>query len=480
MKKKARNLILMLVALLVVAGVAALLLLTQPKEEESTSEVSSTTVNELVNIEAADVKEITIKRAEDTLTLKPKSEEGSVDFVIEGSNAEKVITSDVSTMARSVFIVSATRDLGVMENLEEFGLSGDGEARVTIKTSDGETSYVVGAQPNAAGRYVLMNGNVFISAGISEKIFDRVVDFYDKTVVAVADNVSVGEDGTETAEADLFPSLVLSGSNYPENIEIVEDLSKSMGYSMESPVVADADLNALADVMTALKNITADSIVKEGLTQDELDEYGLADYAARADYELNGEKHSVTVSAPDAENMRYLICDESDILYQVASSKVSTWADAKAMNLRSSYIWLPNIQSVEKLTVDVGGKESVFDVTRTENAEKSTEDEKHYDLTIKSGGLDIDYGVYQPFYKNLISMSVLSMDPVDYENSKADITVSYGLFDTAEVDKVSFYALGEQDRYAVEVNGVYSGVVKKTLVSDMLAMLEKTIANETS
>ena len=80
-------------------------------------------------------------------------------------------------------------------------------------------------------------------------------------------------------------------------------------------------------------------------------------------------------------------------------------------------MWLPNIKDASAVTFTVaGGTQYRFDVEQVLNEEDSTEEEPSYDLEITNGdGQAVDYENYQDLYQLVLSQSVLSTDPVEYD-----------------------------------------------------------------
>ena len=143
------------------------------------------------------------------------------------------------------------------------------------------------------------------------------------------------------------------------------------------------------------------------------------------------------------------------------------------MDLRMSYVWLPNINNVSALTMRVAdGTEYRFDVEQVVNEEDSTEDKTVYDLVVTNGdGQSVDYENYQPFYQMVLSQAVLSTDAAtcDAENLVLEITFEY--FDGSDPDVITYcVAEGQDQRYAALLNGGYNGIVRR---SDVDTLLEK-------
>ena len=252
------------------------------------------------------------------------------------------------------------------------------------------------------------------------------------------------------------------------------DASKVSGYMVTSPMKAESGTNTFTEIVTALKSLTADSVAATGRTQENLEKYGLSEPYAQIEFDMNGEEHTLAVSDVGSDGNRYLIADDLDVIYVVANDTVSTWAEATLMDLRMSYVWLPNINNVSALTMRVAdGTEYRFDVEQVVNEEDSTEDKTVYDLVVTNGdGQSVDYENYQPFYQMVLSQAVLSTDEATYDAENLVLEITFAYFDGSDPDVVTYcVAEGQEQRYAALLNGGYNGIVRRSEVDTLLEKL---------
>ena len=275
--------------------------------------------------------------------------------------------------------------------------------------------------------------------------------------------------------------MELSGTHLEQPIVIDYDESKISTYLITQPIVAESGSNTFTEIVTALKSLTVDSAVAVGRTQETLEQYGLAEPYTQIVFDMNGEDHTLAVSAADSEGNRYLIADDNDVVYQVASSTVDSWAEAELLDLRMSYVWLPNIKDVSAMILTTGdGTEYRFDVERVVNEEESTEDETEYDLVVTNGdGQSVDYENYQDFYQLALSQAVLSTDTVEYSQEDLTLEITYEYFDGSEADVITYCAVPDQEqRLAALLNGGYSGMVRRSEVESLIESLTQVYENQ--
>ncbi len=491
MKKTTRNILIMLAVLVVLGGVTAALLFIQPQEEETASSApeSSASTEAILEKEATEVAAISVENQEGSFRIVPESEtDGSVTFTIEGYGGYNLNNATINSAAESLLSLVPIKELGPQDDLETFGLAGDQAVNVTLEYKDGGSDQLVlgSTGGETSGRYVLKDGNVSIVSGISTNLYGSMYDFFSLYLYAVPDRYE-SSDGTESSDVsdssesqtvaeDLMYSVTLSGTHFPETIHIEYDDTLTGMYRITQPFTAESGSTKFNDMVTALKSLDATDVAAAGLTDEVLEEYGLLEPYAKIEFNMNGSEHTLAVSARDNDGNRYLTADRNDVVYVVTDDLVSAWAEASLLDMRMSYVWLPNIMQVERLSLTLDGDMVYsYDVTRTQDEEDTS---GSYELTIKNAaGEDIDYeGCYHTFYKKLLSITVLSTDSAEYADPPA-LRVEYSYFERDEDDVVEFCAVGE-DRYAAVLNGEFSGLVRKSEVDKLIEMIPELDANQ--
>lgn len=480
MKKNVRNLLIMLAVLLVLGGAAwALTSLPQEEAEEvsSAAEESSQPAQALLEGDASQVESIEVSNQAGGFTMVRIDGEGADEFTIKGYEGYGLNHSLISTGASGLMGFSAAKSLGSREDLEAFGLSGDGQASVLVNYSGGGNDTLLIGNPAAetSGRYVLKDGEIYIVPGVPETFLSNQYGFFSTGVYTIADRTTetVAEDGSaSTAQApDIMETITFSGAHFPEDITIEYAPEIMNEYRVTKPVAAESGNTAFTDIMDSLKSLTASSVVSADVSDKSLEEHGLLEPDAKVSFTLNGSSHELAVSAKDADGNRYLTADGNGVIYQVSNELVSKWAQTDLTSLRMSYICIPNINDVQSVTVTVDGDQVYrYDVERTET-EKSTEDKKDYELTVtKPDGSAVDYEeAYQPFYMKLISLAVFSGERLDYSGGPR-VKVEYKYFEGGG-DTVEFYWVQDKDRYVATLNGGFNGQIRSTEMDAMLDTL---------
>ena len=474
MKKTGKYIIIMLAVLLVLGGAVALLTLLPSEEQEEESSAASQSSSETITLldkDPAEVKSVEVENASGSYTLVPVKNGDDVDFTLEGYEKYDLNGSQLTANVRTILALTASKDLGSREDLDAFGLGQDA-ASVTISYTQGDSQTLLlgNNAGESVGKYVLKDGTVYIASGVPTGLYESKFSYFNTAVYSIPDRTEITEDEDgneqETTALDILQEASLSGTAFPEPVTLEYSEKATSTYLITEPITAETGNTYFDDMVTALKTLTADSVVEAGLSDEVLEQYGLAEPEARIQFTLNDARHTLAVSAKDSGGNRYLIADDMDLVYQVPNSLVEKWAESSISLLRMSYVWIPNIKNVEKLTATLDGDQVYeYHITRTKNEEKSTEDNIQYDLSIQNaGGGDVSYDdAYQPFYQKLISLAVFSQDQAEHD-SAPELKVVYEYFGGGS-DTLELYKVKGENRYVAMLNGEFNGQIRGTEVS---------------
>lgn len=483
MKKSVRNLLIMLAVLVVVGGAAACLLLLPTGEEEPAATSSETEKEALVQLSKEDFFSAKVENSKGSYTIahmvattiscedSSSQEESEDHYEIEelsGSNCPQD-ENKATLCAEDVMSITALKSLGQQEDLEKYGLAGERASTVTVEQREGDPiTFTLGdtSQSGTVGQYLLKDGQVYIVAALNEALQGSMLDFVDRQVYSIADwtTDSVDENGDPTTETmpDTLFSVEITGGAFPQPIkaEYVEK-SRLNGYMLTSPIQAESGTESFDTIVKALKSVTANTVAAVGVTEADLEQYGLAAPDAQAAFTLNNESYTLKVSKKDNDNNRYLMLEGRDVVYMLDNAKVKPWAEADLMALRQSTVCLANIGDVAQLTLTREG-DMVYDFTIDLAAATPT--------VKKPDGSEIAYEDYQGFFKQLISLAVFSLEDAPRGETPA-LQVQYQYKDGTQ-DALAFYPVEGQDRYTCTLNGQFSGQVRGSEVAPLLQALE--------
>ncbi len=147
-------------------------------------------------------------------------------------------------------------------------------------------------------------------------------------------------------------------------------------------------------------------------------------------------------------------------------------------SLRAGFVRLPDLKSVSRVTLTSSTGTDVYDVTRIENEEKSTETNTFYDLEVSKDGKEINYDYYQPFYQMLLAISVLNED-IQEPQGDPILTIKYDFFDGRKSEEIKFYADPASERRAVAtLNDQPTGSVRMSDIQKVLEAKEVIAQNK--
>lgn len=477
MKKTTKNIIITLAVLLVLGIAAAALMLTNPQpeaEEESGSSTASESLEKIVDRSITEIGKIDVKNNEsgETITLVPTKKDAESEqndtFTLEGWENEDVIKENALNLALKFYSIQPTKEIGTVENLSEYGLSGDGAFKGTVTYKDGtKDSVVIGSEAGETyGRYILYHDVVYITPA-SKYLTNTKFDFIAKEIVDIPTPMTVDPNGNEMEEPFVLKSLRLSGGNYPEAIKLGISDDEVLTYDITEPIYAGVGGSVVDKLVEQLQTITAVGVVAVNATEEEIAKFGLDEPVAVAEYELGEEKHTLRLGTPNA-GLYGLMLDDCRTIYTVSAKDVDVWADASIYSLRDGFIRLPYIKSVQKVTVTAKDGTDVYDIERILNEERSTEDTPFYDLAVSKDGSEIAYKHFQPFYQMLLSVALLNEDIREPEGQPI-LTVRYDYFN-GKHEEIAFYADPNEERRCIAtLNGQPTGAVR---ASDITAILE--------
>ena len=476
MKTSTKNLIIVAAGIVVLGGLTAVLTLTG-KGADSASSAASTATIDLVSKKSEDIVSMSVKNKKGSYVLIPvqtpaasaasgssstASSAGTITYTLKGLEGVPIDSMAAEQVIQNGFSLVATKNLGAMENLEEFGLK-DPQATVEVSFKDGSTyNYKIGSVSATDSSSYYMCGensnNVYV-VSVDAGILDNENYFISKDILAITN--SSGEND--------FTKIQLSGKNFPQPITIAKT---GTAEKITSPFSAATDTTKLNAVQTALATVTATSVVSVNPDAAALKGYGLDQPAAIAEFTVNKGNYKLLVGAKKDDGY-YVMLDKVNAVYLVSASSIGAWVETSAFTLRSKLILLPTISDVKSITVIQGSDSSTLTATRTKDESKSTQDKPVYTYKVAgSNGKELDYDTnYKNFYQSLISLELL--ETADGKPSGSPVySVEYQYYDKNNKDTIQFYQSGDR-RYTAVVNGQVQGVVTSSDVDSIIANYQK-------
>lgn len=389
MSKKIKALIIGGVLLVVLIGVLVLLLLLNQGEGETSSSSSSTTAVSVVEKNADNITNVTIKNQKDEISIN-RSEDGT--YTVEALGDITTDQTDTKTVFSNAAVLEATKIISEAPgDLEEYGLS-DPQTTVTVNMNDG-TSYEIYVgilSPLGDGYYVMVQDDPKLYL-VSQGTLSIICDYANKDFVY--------RTFASNPEADDIENLVQKVILYRDDIgrelvfEQLEDdpdmpyrPTYASAYTMTSPIKAYADGDNFYNVAGPATALRADSVVAIYPTDEQLAEYGLDD--PQATYEATKTDGTVLrlqvgnacygdPTDEDAEPASsitgyYFMVDDIDAVFYVDYSGLS-FMDVSEFDMLSQVAFGPDLKALESFTIEAQGKAYQFDLTQTQVSDTRTE-----------------------------------------------------------------------------------------------------------
>lgn len=491
MKRGTRNIVVVAVCAVVLGG-AVFALTKTGAGGSSASSASSAPDIQLVSKSSADIVSMKVTNRKGSYTLVPEksgavsaasgsssASSSSAAYTVEELSGCPVNTSETGSVVQNGFSLSATKNLGTVSNLGDYGLKSP-QATVEVKFKDGSTfGYKVGnATATDSSAYYMCGTNsdnvyvVSVDAGLLE---DQNY-FITKEMLAIpGSSDSTSSDAATGSAGPDFTQIVLSGSNFPKPVTLQK---KDDSLAIVAPDSYTADSNSLSSLESNLTTLTADSVAAVKPDAAALEKYGFTNPTVTAEFTADKKNYKLIVGAKSGKNY-YAMVEGVNVVYSVTADSVNGLISQNLFSLRSKLIFLPNIETVKSVAVTSGGKTDVIQVTRKENAASSTQDKKAYTYQVTgNGGKALQYDTnYRNLYERLIGLTIFS-DAENKPSGSPAVTIQYGYFDRAGTDKIEFYP-ADSRHYTVLTNGKVQGLCVKSDVDSMMQYLAKFESGQT-
>lgn len=485
MKPATRNLLILGVCIVVLGGALAALMLTGGETDASTT--SSSQDIALLNREEADVASIEVTNTNGVFTIVPAEEQpedsaaGSSASEETSSDASEATSSDageeinfsiqeleglpqdryaVNSAAEGGWQLFATKKIGTVSNLTDFGLSTP-QATVKVTFQNGDTyAYEIGnaSVEDSTAYYVRGQGG--------EEVYVASVPLaylQDKTGFLSRQVLDFSSLKTGDASAP-FRKLVLSGTALAEPITLQQ--GEGTLYLMTEPKQMEADTETVASLTDLLSYLTAGGVEALHPDQDALREYGLDNPTNVIQMTTTDGVEYTLMAGAEKDGNRMVMLDGVDIVYRILEDSLTPWTTLTTpFDVQSKVLLTRSVESVQSLSITLEGDMAYhWDVTRTTDEEKSTEDTTYYNYTVAdASGTETDYTAFTNLYQTLTSETVLE-DAEDAQPSGTPLfraEVSY--YDGLPSNTLEFYADGERNCLVVLDNVVHGLVPRSDL-----------------
>lgn len=356
--------------------------------------------------------------------IKATDEDGedTVEYKLTGYDNIPQSASNISSLVDNALSVVATSKLEGDWTEADCGLD-EPEIQVDAVMADGSKfTYKVGALvPNG-------NNDRYASCTLKDGIYTVTSDYYDYFNTTILDYTDTGiidsiqpsgDNDPYFSDSTLikFDSIEISGTNIENKIALSysESSSESLAYRIIEPTLTYADDGKVSTLISPLSSgLSGSSVLAVNQTAADLKKYGLDKPYFEIKYAIKGKTYDVKFSKPDMVTEGYYAVTINDVpvIYEVAKSLVE-FASWDLGDIRSSILYARNINTITQMTVDFGGKATVYDIHYDKSIEQDeddsdttsaadTDDDDDYVMTIINNTEAVDEDSFKLVYQHLI------------------------------------------------------------------------------
>ncbi len=487
MKKTTKSLIIAIASVVVLVGAFLAVYYFVPDAEENSETSSDSTTSEaadhyhLISLSTSDIKQIDVENEDGKYTLLAEAgaveSEVSIDstdnnvYTLVGYEKMTLLDGQPQTLAEDATSVTATKIVNDGSNKSDFGFDKPRAiVTVTLNSGDKRTITLGDDAPDSKGAYLTVDGDENIYLVESDSIDGFLIT--EMGMLSTDIGTSLNDDN-ETK----FTKMVFSGTNF-DNKEVVFDYNTSDAftetYVITSPDKTVANEDTSTFVMNSIRYLAAESVVEVEPNEKSLKEYGLDEPFITVNAEYSDLKVNYKASKPENGTF-YLLSD--NIVYEMDETAVP-WISYTYDDLIPSDILAPKYDSVDKITVDAGGKQYVFETNRTRQTVRDDNEDtdiETFTLDVKCNGKSLDESIFTTFYNNLTSAQRSGLNDVD-SSKKAVLTVTYEFSDGTSA-KAEYFE-GENRKCPVLINGSIGSTAFESYVTKITEDVVKAANGE--
>ena len=498
LNRKTKSLIVGGAVVLLLAAALVLLLLLNPGG--SGADASSNASSEDTSVKLIEQKQEAVKN------IHVKNKDGEYDIVLTGDKTWEIAALKGFAQNTSLYSLAASEAATVkadsvllekQENLEKYGLDKPVTV-VTVTFQDGSsfTMNIGDAVPSSSGKYMTMAGKdpVYIYSGASYFEYS-LYDYVDMTIFDIqSTKAATSSDSTAAAAAQTVDKMEISRTDLKRPIvfsklEEQDDELSGIGfgsYQMTSPVTALMDDTNINSYVTGFLSLTASGVEALNPTAAQLQAYGLAQPSATVRVTFEGKVYTLKIGSSytcektdDRDSLEsghvhtvsgyYVMREGTNIIYQ-ASSLSLPWLSLEPESVLSSFVVLPNIADVKKVTVAFDGQTYAFEPNKKVSGEEETYSPKYNGKTLTE-----EY--FKSYYQVLLNMTQPGLNDKNAVGSVV-MSIQYEYLDSSrKTDKLEVFDNGA-GAYILSLNGAPSFVTRVSYVNKIKEATALIIENK--
>jgi len=424
------------IILVVVLGllVTAYFLISNKKtaNPDVTAESTAADIN-VIKVEQEKITSLEFNNENGSFTLKKKDKAWSIDPVselpLDNLIAEASATDMSTILANSVIEEKAT-------DLSKYGL--DKPATVKIGLADGSTKEIeIGsASPTNEGIYVKNKGE--------SKVY-LIGSYYDNKL-----KLSKGH----FAKKDILPvdPTTLKNFSYEKNgaMQFAISIQSDSVMKITAPIEESAEVSSIGPMLQAVVKLAISDVVDEN--PSDLAKYGLDKPAYSIEYgDGTTTKKILFGKYLQKGSIAYAKFIGGKSVFTIDVTPL-TFLDMKFSDVINPFVYLPNINDVNKIDLIIDGKTIVSDITTVkDNADEDKFKVDGKDANMKNGN---NNSLFRAFYSAMIGVTMNKYEPDAKPIGTPEVTIKYYMKPDSKVVKIDFISKDSNYYYAMR-DGVY-------------------------
>ncbi len=431
-----RNAIILVVVLGVLAGAYFFLSNRKAGDTGTATETTDTESIKVMSVDQEKISSIEFNNENGTFKLSKKdnawSIEPEMEFPIDNSIADSSATDFSAIIADKVVEENAS-------DLSKYGL--DKPAAVKVGLTDGTTKEIeIGSvNPTNEGIYVKNKGEnkVYLIGSYYENKLKL-----NKGHFAVKDILNVEAKDVKTI-------------SYEKNSELqfAIAITSESEANITAPIKEEAETSEVSKMTAAVVQLKIADVIDDN---PDLAKYGLDKPAFALEYgDGKTSKKILFGKELEKDKIAYAKFSEGKSVFTVDISPL-TFLDTKFSDIVNTFVYLPNINNVNKIELTIDGKTIVSDITTV----KDDSDKDTFKVDGKDANMKNEKGdsLFRSFYQGLIGITMNKYEPEAKPSGTPEVTIKYYMKPDNKPVTIEYISKDQNYYYAMK-NGVYTNRV---------------------
>lgn len=440
-----RNAIILIVVLGLLVGAYFILNNRKNTTDDNPAEVSSESIK-LVSYEYDKINLLEFDNEEGKFALTKKDKawsiEPSSEFAVDNSVADTAAT-DVSTIMADKVIEENAADLS------KYGLDKPSTVKIGLTDGKAEELEIGSNTPTNEGIYVKKKGEpkVYI---IGSYYGNRLR--LNRSYFAIKDILPV--------EGKTLKKFAYEKAG---QMQYAVDIISETEMKLVAPIEEQVDNTKILPMMDAVVQLKVKDIVDEN--PGDLAQYGLDKPAYTLEYGDGKTTKKILFGKEEVKgSTTYAKYPDEKSVFTIDTTPL-TFLDVKFSNILSTFVFLPNINDVNKIELTIDGKTIVSDITTN----KDNKDEDKFKVDGKDANMENEKGnsLFRAFYTSMIGITMNKYEPGAQPSGKPEVTIKYYMKPDSKPVVIYFISKDSNYYYAMK-DGEYTNrvILKSDLDKD--------------